>query len=49
MMPSICMHCISNTNGTNIINLILNIIHTPHKTQVGDAFYIGIHSDRWSS
>ena len=30
-MPTICMHCISNTNSTNIINLNLDIIHTPHK------------------
>lgn len=38
-MPTICMHCISNTNSTNFINLILDMIHTPHNTQVGDIVY----------
>ena len=33
------MHCTSNTNNTNIINLILDIIHTPHRTQVGDVVH----------
>ena len=30
-MQTICMHCISNTNATNIINLNLDIIYTPHR------------------
>ena len=30
-MPTICMHCILNTNATNIINLNLDKIYTPHR------------------
>ena len=33
------MHCTSNTNNTNIINLILDIIHTPQRIQVGDVVH----------
>lgn len=38
-ISSICMHWISNTNRTNIVNFILEIIHTPHRTQ---GYEVGI-------
>ena len=30
-MSQICVHCILNTNATNIINLTLDITHIPHR------------------
>ena len=49
-MSPICMHCILNTNATNIINLTLDITHIPHRHSLWQVVLVveDIVTFRWS-